>query len=104
VSGNLDWSILFKPAFGGQLTDAVLLTIEIAAYAWVAAMVIGLLVGIAREAPSGVARWVAAAHVEVFQNIPVLCNCSLSITSYRGCCRFICVANCSVSAGRRSAR
>jgi glutamate/aspartate transport system permease protein len=72
VSGNLDWSILVKPPFGGQLTDAILLTIEIAAYAWVAAMLIGLLVGIAREAPSGVVRWVAAAHVEIFRNIPVL--------------------------------
>jgi glutamate/aspartate transport system permease protein len=72
VSGNLDWSILVKPPFGGQLTDAILLTIEIAAYAWVAAMLIGMLVGIAREAPSGVVRWVAAAHVEIFRNIPVL--------------------------------
>ena len=72
MSGNLDWSILVKPPFGGQLTDAILLTIEIAAYAWVAAMQIGLLVGIAREAPSGVVRWVAAAHVEIFRNIPVL--------------------------------
>ena len=72
MSGNLDWSILVKPPFGGQLTDAILLTIEIAAYAWVAAMLIGLLVGIAREAPSAVVRWVAAAHVEIFRNIPVL--------------------------------
>ena len=72
MSGSLDWSILFKPPFGGQLADAILLTIEIALYAWVAAMLIGLVVGIGREAPSAIARRVTAAHVEIFRNIPVL--------------------------------
>jgi glutamate/aspartate transport system permease protein len=72
VSGGLDWSILVKPPFGGQLADAILLTIEIALYAWTAAMLIGLMVGIGREAPSTIARFVTTAHVEIFRNIPVL--------------------------------
>jgi glutamate/aspartate transport system permease protein len=72
VFGSLDWSILVSPPFGEQLTDAILLTVEIAAYAWVAAILLGLLVGIARDAPSAVARLVATAYVEIFRNIPVL--------------------------------
>jgi glutamate/aspartate transport system permease protein len=69
---GLDWSVLFTPPFGGQLADAILLTIQIAACAWIGAMVLGLMVGIARDAPSKAVRWIATAHVEIFRNIPVL--------------------------------
>jgi len=72
VFGGLDWSILVSPPFSGQLADAILLTVEIAGYAWVAAMLLGLLVGIARDAPSAAVRRAATAHVEIFRNIPVL--------------------------------
>jgi glutamate/aspartate transport system permease protein len=72
VFGSLDWAILLRPPFGEQLTGAILLTVEIAAYAWVVSMLLGLLVGIARDAPSAVARSVATAYVEIFRNIPVL--------------------------------
>ncbi len=70
--GGLDWSILITPPFSGQLADAILLTIEIAGYAWVAAMLLGLLVGVARDAPSALARGAATMYVEIFRNIPVL--------------------------------
>ena len=70
--GGLDWSILVTPPFGEQLADAMLLTVQIAAYAWIGAMVLGLIVGIARDAPSPIARRIATAHVEIFRNIPVL--------------------------------
>ena len=69
---GLDWSILFRAPFSEQLTDAILLTVEIAAYAWVAAMLLGLLAGLARDAPSAMVRGAATAHVEIFRNIPVL--------------------------------
>jgi glutamate/aspartate transport system permease protein len=72
VLGGLDWLILVTPPFRQQLADAILLTVEIAAYAWAAAMLLGLLVGIARDAPAAVARGVATAYVEIFRNIPVL--------------------------------
>jgi glutamate/aspartate transport system permease protein len=72
VFGGLDWAILVRPPFGEQLADAILLTVQIAAIAWVAAMVLGLLVGLARDAPSALARRIATAHVEIFRNIPVL--------------------------------
>ncbi|HSU07524.1 MAG TPA: amino acid ABC transporter permease [Acetobacteraceae bacterium] len=69
---GLDWSILWRPPFGEQLRDAILQTVQIAFYAWVAALVLGLLVGIAREAPAAPIRALATAHVELFRNIPVL--------------------------------
>ncbi len=69
---GLDWSILWRPPFGAQLRDAILLTTEIAFYAWVGALVIGIVVGIAREAPAAPVRALATAHVELFRNIPVL--------------------------------
>jgi len=69
---GLDWSILVTPPFGGQLADAIVLTVQIAACAWVGATVLGLVVGIARDAPSAVVRGIATTHVEIFRNIPVL--------------------------------
>ncbi len=68
----MQWSILWTPPYGEQLLDALLLTVEIAFYAWIAALLIGILVGIAREAPSAIVRTLATAHVELFRNIPVL--------------------------------
>lgn len=70
--GGFDWSILVTPPFSEQLADAILLTVKIACYAWMAAMALGLLVGIARDAPSALVRRVATAYVEIFRNIPVL--------------------------------
>lgn len=70
--GGLDWSILVTPPFGQQIAQAILLTIRIAVYAWIWAMLIGLAVGIARDAPSVAVRRAATVHVEVFRNVPVL--------------------------------
>jgi glutamate/aspartate transport system permease protein len=70
--GGLDWSILFRPPYSDELTAAIRLTVEIAVYGWIFAMLIGVLVGLARDAPSGLARALATAHVELFRNIPVL--------------------------------
>jgi glutamate/aspartate transport system permease protein len=69
---GLHWSILFTPPFGGQLANAILLTVEIATCAWVGALALGLVVGIARDAPSMTVRRIATAHVEIFRNVPVL--------------------------------
>lgn len=70
--GGLDWSILFKPPYSEELTAGIRLTVEIAAYGWIGAILLGVIVGLAREAPSALARTLATAHVEVFRNIPVL--------------------------------
>jgi glutamate/aspartate transport system permease protein len=68
----MQWSILWSPPYGEQILDALQLTVEIAFFAWIAAMLIGIPVGIAREAPAAWARAIATAHVELFRNIPVL--------------------------------
>jgi glutamate/aspartate transport system permease protein len=69
---SLDWGVLWRPPFGDQIGDAVLLTVEIALVAWVIATALGIIVGVAREAPVAVVRALATAHVELFRNIPVL--------------------------------
>jgi glutamate/aspartate transport system permease protein len=68
----MQWSILWTPPYGEQILDALQLTVEIAFVSWIAALLIGILVGIAREAPSTTVRAIATAHVELFRNIPVL--------------------------------
>jgi glutamate/aspartate transport system permease protein len=72
VAGGLDWGVLWRPPFGDQILDAILLTIKISFVSWIFAMLIGVVVGIAREAPVRLVRLAASAHVELFRNIPVL--------------------------------
>jgi glutamate/aspartate transport system permease protein len=72
VPSGLDWSILWKPPFGEQILDALLLTFKIALYSWIIAMILGVVVGVAREAPNRAVRTFATAYVELFRNIPVL--------------------------------
>ena len=35
---NLDWSVLWRPPFGDQILNALLLTVEIAFFSWIFAM------------------------------------------------------------------
>jgi len=72
VRGGLDWAVLWRPPFGEQIAGAIWLTIQIAGVSWVFAMLLGILAGVAREAPSRTARGLATAYVELFRNIPVL--------------------------------
>jgi len=72
VLAGLDWGVLWRPPFGDQIGDAILLTIKISFVSWILAMLLGIVVGIAREAPARIVRLAASAHVELFRNIPVL--------------------------------
>lgn len=72
MPNGLDWSVLWRPPYGPQVLDAILLTVQIAVAAWAIAMVVGLMVGLAREAPAAAVRLLAGAHVELFRNVPVL--------------------------------
>jgi glutamate/aspartate transport system permease protein len=69
---QIDWSILWRAPFGDMIVSAVLTTIELSLVSWVFALVLGVVTGIAREAPLRAARLVATAYVEVFRNIPLL--------------------------------
>ena len=69
---NLEWSVLWRPPFGDQILNALLLTVEIAFFSWIFAMILGITVGMLREAPLAPVRWLATGYVELFRNIPVL--------------------------------
>src|SRR5450759_4112536 len=70
--GSLEWSILWRPPYGEQIRDALALTVEIALASWVLAVLVGVLIGLARDSPLAPVRLLATAHVEIFRNIPVL--------------------------------
>lgn len=70
--GALDWSVLWRPPFGEQIIGALWLTVEIAFVSWILAMILGIFVGFAREAPLAAVRLFASGYVEIFRNIPVL--------------------------------
>lgn len=75
---NWNWSIFWDPSpeGGGTYLDMLLqglvTTVVTAAGAWVLALVLGSLVGVARTLPSLVAQRLGAAWVEFFRNIPLL--------------------------------
>lgn len=78
MSYNWNWGILFEqsPEGIGSYLYTLLLglewTIVTAAGAWIVALVVGSVLGIARSLPG---RWfspLAAAYVEIFRNIPLL--------------------------------
>lgn len=73
-----DWSIYFEKVQGGSVTYLHWLltglgwTIAVSLVAWILALVLGSMVGVARTAPLRWVSSVAAAWVEVFRNIPLL--------------------------------
>src|SRR5258706_6887992 len=75
---NWNWLIFWEPAPDGTGTYLDLLlsglywTLVTAACAWVLALSLGSVVGVARTATT---RWIAAlaaAYVEIFRNVPLL--------------------------------
>jgi len=70
--GGLDFSVLWRPPYGELIVGAVWLSVEIAVESWILAMILGVLVGVARDAPLRSVRAAATLHVEIFRNIPVL--------------------------------
>ncbi|MFI4988256.1 MAG: amino acid ABC transporter permease [Alphaproteobacteria bacterium] len=69
---EFDWSVLWREPYGGWVVNAILVTVELALASWAAALVIGTLAGLARESPHRSLRFLAAAHVEIFRNVPLL--------------------------------
>jgi len=67
-----DWSVLIREPFIGWLWSGVLLTLAISIMSWAVALTIGIVVGIARSAPSRVARQLAGIYIDVFRSVPPL--------------------------------
>ena len=72
VAYNWNWGVLFTQPHLGWLLDGLRMTVMLAISAWVIALTLGSLVGIARTLPNPTLRRLATAYVELFRNIPVL--------------------------------
>ena len=75
---NWNWGILFQPSPEGQGTylDMLLLglgwTVATGICAWIVALIVGTIVGVARTLPSKTAERLGFAYVELFRNIPLV--------------------------------
>src|SRR5579862_3568847 len=67
-----DWSVLWRPPYGEVVAQAVLTTLELSLISWAFALVIGVASGLARGSPHVAVRLLAAGHVEIFRNVPLL--------------------------------
>ena len=72
MTNRLSWNILWSGQTGGWLLQGVITTLEISVIAWLLALALGLLSGALRTAPALPLRWIGAAYVEFFRNVPLL--------------------------------
>jgi glutamate/aspartate transport system permease protein len=69
---SLDWSILWREPYGERVAEAVLTTLQLSLVSWAFALIIGVAIGIMREAPVRAVRLAATGFVEIFRNVPLL--------------------------------
>jgi glutamate/aspartate transport system permease protein len=75
---NWNWSIFFEmaPDGSGSYLDTLLRglawTVGTALLAWLFALSLGFVIGVARTMPSKVAQSVGSCYVEIFRNVPLL--------------------------------
>lgn len=77
MSYDWNWRVFLEDTGGGQtylqwLVSAWGWTAALSGAAWLVAVALGVVAGVARTLPSAAARGAAAAWVECFRNIPVL--------------------------------
>jgi len=71
-SYNWNWGVLISQPYLSWLISGLGMTVLLALMAWVIALAVGSLIGVARTVPITPLRWLATMYVEVFRNIPVL--------------------------------
>ncbi len=69
---RFDWTVLWSGPSGGWLLHGLIITIQISFIAWLIAVVLGTVAGALRTQPVALPRWLAAAYVEFFRNVPLL--------------------------------
>jgi glutamate/aspartate transport system permease protein len=69
---NWDWSVLLQEPYLQWLISGTGWTIAVSVAAWIIAVLVGSLVGIARTLPNRAVAGVATAYTELFRNIPLL--------------------------------
>ena len=67
-----DWSVLIREPFVDWLWSGLALTLAISLMSWAVALTIGIVVGVARSAPSRTARLLAGIYIDVFRSVPPL--------------------------------
>ncbi len=75
---NWNWGIFWAQSPEGTgtylhvLLQGLLVTLQVAALAWIVALVLGCAIGVLRSLPNRAGQAVGAAYVELFRNIPLL--------------------------------
>jgi polar amino acid transport system permease protein len=69
---QFDWSVLWSGQTGAWLLHGIFVTLEISALGWITAVALGIISGALRTARVAPLRWLAAAYVEFFRNVPLL--------------------------------
>lgn len=75
---NWNWGILFEMSPEGtgtyfdMLLSGLVWTLTTAFFAWIVAMLLGVVIGVLRTLPSKTGRMVGNCYVELFRNIPLL--------------------------------
>lgn len=72
MSYNFNWTVLWSGQTGSWLLQGLLTTLEISLVGWLLAATLGIFSGTLRTAPVLPLRWLAAAYVEFFRNVPLL--------------------------------
>jgi len=66
------WAVLVTQPYLGWLLQGLAATLLLALAAWIIALALGSLIGVARTLPWRPVRFVATAYVELFRNVPLL--------------------------------
>jgi His/Glu/Gln/Arg/opine family amino acid ABC transporter permease subunit len=72
MSYQLNWSVLWSGQTGGWLLQGLLTTLQLSIFAWVLAIILGIISGALRTVTIPSLRWLAAGYVEFFRNVPLL--------------------------------
>jgi glutamate/aspartate transport system permease protein len=67
-----DWGVLWREPYFGWLVTGLINTILLGLAAWIIALFVGTLVGIARTSEGTALRAIGTAYVQLFRNIPLL--------------------------------
>jgi His/Glu/Gln/Arg/opine family amino acid ABC transporter permease subunit len=69
---QFDWSVLWSGQTGAWLLRGILITLQLSALGWLAAVALGTVAGALRTVAIAPLRWLAGAYVEFFRNVPLL--------------------------------
>jgi polar amino acid transport system permease protein len=69
---DFQWSVLWTGGHGQWLLQGIGMTLRLSVLSWVIACALGILSGALRTAPFAPLRFLAAAYVEFFRNVPLL--------------------------------